>query len=196
MIRIGGDDESPDSDNDGLLDDEEDINGNGATDPGETDPNNPDTDGDGLTDGLETEGPTDPLNPDSDGDGILDGDEDLNRNGQQDPGETDPNNPDSDGDGILDGDDESPLAPERVPDDAGAPLETNDQGPASRFEADGGASPGFGADGGMNQLDRGLNFDKVGCSCDVSASQTPTQIILLMFVGVLRLWTRRKGAIG
>jgi len=47
-----------------------------------TDPMNPDTDGDGLLDGVETNtgiwvGPhdtgTDPLNPDSDGDGLLDG---------------------------------------------------------------------------------------------------------------------------
>ena len=67
------------------MDVDEDINGNDMVDPGETDPNNPDSDGDGLNDGLETgmngdEDPdttTDPLNPDSDGDGLTDGEEDL-----------------------------------------------------------------------------------------------------------------------
>ena len=42
-----------DSDSDGLLDDVEDSNGNGVIDVGETDPFNPDSDGDGLTDGFE-----------------------------------------------------------------------------------------------------------------------------------------------
>jgi len=62
-----------------------------------TDPGNPDTDGDGLTDGTEVyvHG-TDPLSSDSDGDGLSDGDE-LNTHG------TDPMNGDSDSDGIDDG---------------------------------------------------------------------------------------------
>jgi len=44
---------SGDDDNDGLPNDEEDLNHNGQVDSGETDPINPDTDGDGLTDGEE-----------------------------------------------------------------------------------------------------------------------------------------------
>ncbi len=87
-----------------------------------TDPYNPDTDGDGILDGVEVgrisspdptcpnfvgdadpSTTTDPTNPDTDGDGIPDGIEDKNRNGRVDPGETDPNNLDSDGDGIPDG---------------------------------------------------------------------------------------------
>ena len=75
----------PDSDNDGVSDDEELENG--------TDPNNGDSDGDGLTDGDEIENGTDPSNPDSDGDGINDGDEIENG--------MDPNNDDSDSDGIM-----------------------------------------------------------------------------------------------
>jgi len=51
-----------DSDGDGLLDSEEDINRNGQLDPGETDPFDPDTDGDGLTDKQEKEKGTDPNN--------------------------------------------------------------------------------------------------------------------------------------
>ena len=56
-----------DRDGDGLADFEEDELG--------TDPDNPDTDGDGLLDGTEVNGenPTDPLNADTDGDGLCDG---------------------------------------------------------------------------------------------------------------------------
>ncbi|NYJ03616.1 serine/threonine-protein kinase [Nocardioides thalensis] len=61
--------EPEDTDEDGLTDDEEGELG--------TDPSNPDSDGDGLTDGDEVnaEAPTDPMNPDTDGDGATDGDE-------------------------------------------------------------------------------------------------------------------------
>ena len=100
-----------DPDNDGLTNDEEIAAG--------TDPNNPDSDGDGLNDGEEVNGvddpsttltPTstsDPLNPcdpddffpgcqtDSDGDGVFDAQENVLG--------TDPNNPDTDGDGATDG---------------------------------------------------------------------------------------------
>ncbi len=99
------DDDQGDIDMDGLRDIEEDVNGNGVVDPGETDPNDPDSDDDGLLDGVEVNGdnPTDPLDPDSDDDGILDGAEDSNGNGALDEGESDPNNADSDGDGLRDG---------------------------------------------------------------------------------------------
>lgn len=57
-----------DSDHDGLSDAEERVLG--------TDPFNPDTDGDGLTDYDEVKVfGTDPKNPDTDGDGYKDGDE-------------------------------------------------------------------------------------------------------------------------
>ncbi|MFB1481346.1 Ig-like domain-containing protein [Corallococcus sp. RDP092CA] len=85
-----------DSDNDGLTDEEEIAQG--------TDPNNPDTDGDGIPDGVEVNvGHTNPLDSDSDDDGILDGNEDKNHDGLVDADETDPNNPDTDGDGLTDG---------------------------------------------------------------------------------------------
>ena len=61
-----------------------------------------DGDGDGILDSIERRGGTDPNNPDTDYDGISDGEEDANRNGQVDPGETDPTQWDSDGDGIND----------------------------------------------------------------------------------------------
>jgi outer membrane protein OmpA-like peptidoglycan-associated protein len=78
-----------------------------------TDPNNPDTDGDGLLDGDEVygtlnpfkerafysefPGSTNPLSSDTDGDGLTDYDEIMIYR-------TDPNNPDTDGDGLSDGD--------------------------------------------------------------------------------------------
>jgi len=70
-----------------------------------TDPINPDSDYDGLNDGVETSGtnPTDPNDEDSDGDGLNDGQEDTNRNGSFDAGETNPNDPDTDDDLINDG---------------------------------------------------------------------------------------------
>jgi large repetitive protein len=107
-----------DCDNDGLDNSQEITAG--------TDNNNPDTDGDGLSDGEEvmgvddpttaivTTGISDPLNPcdpnagnptdDCDNDGISNGDEDLGPDGIPATGdETDPQNPDSDGDGLNDG---------------------------------------------------------------------------------------------
>jgi hypothetical protein len=55
-----------DSDQDIIPDSDEDANGNGVVDEGETDPNNPDTDGDGWGDYIEAKQPLmggDPLNP-------------------------------------------------------------------------------------------------------------------------------------
>lgn len=102
-IRLGGEDEAGDTDRDGLLDNAEDLNQNGMLDPGETDPANPDTDGDGLLDGVEESTGTDPTRADSDGDGVADGTEDADRDGQRDGDETDPREPDTDGDGRVDG---------------------------------------------------------------------------------------------
>uniref|UniRef100_UPI000594989D GEVED domain-containing protein n=1 Tax=Thiofilum flexile TaxID=125627 RepID=UPI000594989D len=70
-----------DSDNDGLLDGQEDANHNGRVDSGETKP----------------------LDNDSDEDGLSDGAEDANRNGTVDAGETSPLDADSDNDGLQDG---------------------------------------------------------------------------------------------
>ena len=46
-----------------------------------------------LDHGVVDPGETDPFNPDTDGDGLFDGVEDANGNGLVDPGETDPLNP-------------------------------------------------------------------------------------------------------
>ncbi len=83
-----------------VPEDPTDTDGDGLTDVREaelgTDPNNPDTDDDGISDGDEVYvHMTDPLNSDTDGDWLYDGGE-LIKN-------TDPNNPDSDNDGLTDG---------------------------------------------------------------------------------------------
>jgi|GEM_PF-6343866 len=96
-----------DSDGDGLTDDEEDANQNGFVEYnlGETNPFDPDSDDDGLMDGIEVSSNTDPLNPDTDADDLLDGVEDANHNGIFEPqlGETDPRYYDTDDDGLNDG---------------------------------------------------------------------------------------------
>ena len=62
-----------------------------------------DSDNDGLSDLWEEDNGLDPNDADSDDDGIPDGVEDANQDGFMDPGETDPCLVDSDGDGIQDG---------------------------------------------------------------------------------------------
>ena len=80
-----------------LGDDDEDGLSNSREAELGTEPDIPDTDGDGLLDGEEVnQYGTDPLNPDSDNDGLPDGDEVNDHNSA-------PNNPDSDGDGLSDG---------------------------------------------------------------------------------------------
>ena len=113
--RICTDPDDADSDDDGILDGDEDADHDGVLGlaDNETHPCEIDTDGDFIQDGTEQGytladiGPdtnpanfledaddtttTDPLDPDTDNDGLLDGEEDTNFNGRVDPGETDPN---------------------------------------------------------------------------------------------------------
>ena len=100
-LTLGTDPTKSDTDDNGVLDCDEDFDEDGLSNGQEyelgTEPYNEDTDGDGLKDGEEinTYG-TDPLKVDTDEDGLEDGDEIYF--------ETDPLNPDSDGNGISDGD--------------------------------------------------------------------------------------------
>jgi outer membrane protein OmpA-like peptidoglycan-associated protein len=87
-LTVVGEDPNGDADGDGLMNKEEKQLG--------TDKKNPDTDGDGLTDGAEVKQyNTNPLKADSDGDGLTDGEEVLTY-------KTNPNNADTDGDGLND----------------------------------------------------------------------------------------------
>lgn len=94
-ISLGTLPNNPDTDADGLLDGVE-VNVHG------TDPKNQDSDGDALSDGKEIDPhKTSPKNPDTDGDSVNDGAEVANG--------TNPLDPDSDHDGLPDGSDPAPL---------------------------------------------------------------------------------------
>ncbi len=84
-----------DSDNDGIDDNVEDANRNGAV--------GGDLDFDYVVDPAEIWTETDANHPDTDRDNLPDGREDLNRNGMIDPMETDPLDQDTDDDGLPDG---------------------------------------------------------------------------------------------
>lgn len=103
LVLAGCIDEGPGSDfeGDGLKDDIEDANENFQPDPGEANFLEPDTDGDGLCDGM-------PRMPRT----TCTGCEDCNNNGAWEPclGETDPLNDDTDNDGVADGADDAPVA--------------------------------------------------------------------------------------
>ena len=114
-----------DSDNDGLTDEEEEALC--------SDPNNEDTDGDGLTDGMEVNVlGSDPCNEDTDGDGLLDKQEtelgsfikkaDTDEDGLLDGEEvntygTNPVHSDSDLDGLTDGEEVNTYNTEPLKDD-------------------------------------------------------------------------------
>ncbi len=118
---------------------ERDSDGDGLTDQFEleigTDPNNPDTDSDRLSDGEEVlRRNTDPLNPDTDSDQLGDGTEVLDHNtdplkadteedllidGEEIRLGTDPRNPDTDSDGLLDGVETPPCPDPLNPDSDG-----------------------------------------------------------------------------
>ncbi len=71
---------------------------------GGTEPLSPDSDGDGIFDGVEKDLlKTDPLRRDTDGDGLIDGLEDKNHNGLPETGETNALRKDTDNDGLCDG---------------------------------------------------------------------------------------------
>ena len=99
-LNAGTDPEIPDTDGDGLSDGTE-VNTHG------TDPTNPDTDGDGANDGEEIDAGSDPLETDiddttdSDADGLTDAEETALG--------TDPQEQDSDGDSISDGEEVNEL---------------------------------------------------------------------------------------
>jgi uncharacterized repeat protein (TIGR01451 family) len=96
-----------DGDRDGLLDVDEPLY--------RTDPAVPDTDHDGLLDGVEVASSAlSPLDADTDDDGLLDGAEDADHDGVKDADETDPAAFDTDGDGLSDGLERGLNVPERV----------------------------------------------------------------------------------
>jgi Flp pilus assembly protein TadG len=97
---FGTDPTQPDTDLDGLLDGLETVQAWTYSYP-RTNPLNGDTDGDGIKDGDEIANNIDPWNRDTDSDGLTDGQELLA--GRYNGLGTAPSNPDSDNDGLRDG---------------------------------------------------------------------------------------------
>ncbi|MRG93283.1 DUF3344 domain-containing protein [Polyangium spumosum] len=144
-----------DTDDGGVIDGSEDENRNGAVDEGELDPNNPaddntkpDTDGDGLTDDYENTIGTDPNDADSDDDGVIDGEEPNPTDDTDGDGTINALDPDSDGDGLKDGTEmgkdcsnpaTSPAANNCVPDGDNGATTTS---PVDPDTDDGGVSDG------------------------------------------------------
>ncbi len=100
----------PDTDDGGISDGSEDFNHNGQIDMGEGDPLEPsddmmitDSDGDGLSDQVETEIGSNPNDADSDDDGVPDGQEANPGEDTDGDGRINVLDPDSDNDGIFDG---------------------------------------------------------------------------------------------
>ncbi len=85
-----------------------------------------DRDRDGLPDIVEEKGRTDPSNPDSDRDGILDGLEDFDLDGELDPGESDPRRTDTDEDGLSDDKEDLDLDGELDPGETSPALADTD----------------------------------------------------------------------
>lgn len=112
--EFGGTGPTDDFDNDGIANEaDRDIDNDGVVNHNDFNPYDPnsDSDGDEITDFVETGGDgkydslidTDPLNYDTDRDGLFDGKEDVNKNGIWDIGETNPVDADTDDDGLVDG---------------------------------------------------------------------------------------------
>ena len=165
-----------DTDNDGVVDGEEIVNG--------TDPNDPDTDGDGIPDGVENmdndaDGINDGADADSDNDGIPDSDEagdnpampvDSDNDGRADYADSDSDNdgiPDSvegnvdtDGDTVpdfLDRDSDDDGLPDTVEDDIAVGADSDNDGIDDGYDIDssmmGSDANGDGVDDAITPID-------------------------------------------
>ena len=154
-----------DGDGDGVPDDEEAQYG--------TDPSNPDTDQDGLTDGEEiNDWGTNPIDPDTDDDGLTDGEEiDLGTN---------PGSGDTDGDGLGDADEVDRGTDPRDPD-------TDGGGVPDGVEVDNGTDPNDEAD------DRSSAFLLSGGGCSTAPTSPNAVWLLVLLLAAFRGWRMGYG---
>ncbi len=193
------DPKNPDSDGDGLLDGEEDLNGNGWIDAEDTDPSLVDSDGDGLGDGLETLG-------DFNGDGVPDFDFRMVTSGREC---TPPDGIDDiDCDGVpnaRDGDSDNDGCPDS---EEGAWMDANNNGIPDVYDSEAKVCPepsvsgGGGAGGGDTPEDAGSDESKFsafgardGAACSFIESShgvSPSAIfsIIMIVLSVLILKKR------
>lgn len=129
---------------DGITIDTEDKDGDGLIGYIEmtigTDDNNPDTDGDGLEDGIEYAiTNTSPVKYDSENDGICDVDRDSDSDGLTNKEEinieTDPGAADTDGDGLLDGEEVNSYKTDPLK------VDTDNDNARDQWEVDNGTDP-------------------------------------------------------
>lgn len=116
-----------------------------------------DTDGDCLDDAAENYAGTDPNDMDTDDDGLMDGNcgsEDLNSDGTVQPGETDPTDADSDDDGIPDGTEKGLTAPETADTDLAAGNFIPDADPSTTTDPTNPDSDGDGIPDGVEDPNR------------------------------------------
>jgi MYXO-CTERM domain-containing protein len=141
QIEVGADD-----DGDGLTNVREGGLG--------TDPNDPDSDDDGVGDGVEVDTwGSSPLDADSDDDGLLDGTEDADGDGVLDPGESSPVEADTDGDGLYDGTERGLTAAETPDTDPGAGAFVPDTDPTTTTNPNAADTDADGLDDGDEDAD-------------------------------------------
>lgn len=168
---------------------------------------------------------SDPNDADSDDDGIMDGHEDADHDGawqhtlgdsfSAGSGETDPTDPDSDGDGILDGTERGLAVPETTDTDRGLFVPdldpTTTTSPVDSDSDDDGVPDGVEDRGRDGRVDLGVDSDPNdpgsvplsasgprmlvqggGLGCDGAGSGPGTGLTLALAALALALWRRRR----
>ena len=172
-----------DTDGGGVIDGAEDLDRNGRVDLGERNSNlasddapaPTDTDGDGLTDALETALGTNPMDPDSDDDGVLDGAEPNFSSDTDGDGLINPLDVDSDNDGLFDGT-ESGVTTAPTGTDVARGFFTADADPATRTNPLLRDTDRGGLSDGAEDLDRNGRIDMGERNPNLASDDSPAAV--------------------